>query len=126
MFIELEGYGEVEAVATAYTLVVYEQEFKGDLIKDVFGRQTADDSNEDVVLDMTTDNWNAELRALYAMVRTAYELRWDRGDATKNEKPGPYQKWVKGLGAVNMREIADAVVNESIRGFFRTGAAASE
>ena len=125
MVIELDGYGEVEAVATAYTLVVYEQEFKGDLIKDVFGRHEADDDGA-VLIDMTLDNWNAELRALYAMVVTAFELRWDRGDAAPNEKPKPFKEWAKGVGAVNMREIASAVVDESIRGFFRTGAAASE
>lgn len=123
---QLGDYGEVDAVATAYTLVLYEQEFHGDLLKDVFGRQTSDESGDDVLIDMTTDNWNAELRALYAMIRTSYEIRWDAGDATPNERPKQFTEWVKGIGQFNMRQVASDVVNECIRGFFRTGAAASE
>lgn len=125
MLVELDGYGETEIQATAYTLVVYEQEFKSDLIKDVFGRHEADKGGK-AVIDFTTDNWLAELRALWAMARTAYDLKAARGDAAPNDKPQPFNQWVRGVGKVNFYKIANAVVSEAMDGFFHTGAAASE
>lgn len=125
MTIDIEGYGEVEITATAYTLVVYEQEFKSDLIKDVFGKHEADEGGK-AVLDFTTDNWLAELKALWAMAMTAYELKASRGDAAPNDRPKPFRQWVQKVGKVNFYRIANAVVNEAMDGFFHTGAAASE
>ena len=37
-YLDFDGSGEQEILATAYTVVLYEQEFKRDIIKDVFGR----------------------------------------------------------------------------------------
>ena len=127
MLIEIGDYGEVEAVATAYTLVVYEQEFGGrDLIADVFGRHDGEDDGGTVVVDFTSDNWLSELRAVWAMVRTAYDLAYDRGDAAPNDKPKPFREWVKGVGKLNMNELSSAIVSECLDGFFHSGAAASE
>lgn len=127
MLIEIGDYGEVEAVATAYTLVVYEQEFGGrDLIADVFGRHEGKDDGSKVVVDFTSDNWLAELRAVWAMVRTAYDLAYDRGDAAPNDKPKQFREWVKGVGKLDMRRLSVALVTECMDGFFHTGAAASE
>lgn len=125
MIVEIEGYGEVEAVATAYTLVVYEQEFKSDLIKDVFGRTelAPEDPN---VLDFTEENWMAELKALWAMARTAYDLKAEHGLVAPADRPKPFPEWVKRVGKVNFRDIANSVVAECLDGFFHTGAAASE
>ena len=125
MIIDIDGYGEVEATATAYTLVVYEQEFGGDLIKDVFGRHEAEQTGS-AVLDFTTDNWNAELRALWAMARTAYDLKAEKGLAAPADKPKPFREWVRGVGKVNFYDISNAVVEEAMDGFFHTGAAASD
>lgn len=125
MLIDIDGSGEVEATATALTLVIYEQEFKGDLIKDVFGKHKADAGSSDSI-DFTVDNWVQELQALWAMVATAYELRADRGDAAPNDRPKPFKQWVRGIGKVNFQQISDAVVAEALDGFFHTGAAASE
>ena len=127
MLIEIGDYGEVEAVATVYTLVLYEQEFGGrDLISDIFGRHDGEDSDEGIVVDFTADNWLHELRAAWAMVRTAYDLAYDRGDAAPNDKPKPFREWVKGVGKLNMRELSASIVTECLDGFFHSGAAASE
>lgn len=127
MLIEIGDYGEVEAVATAYTLVIYEQEFGGrDLIADVFGRHEGEDDGGKVVVDFTADNWLSELRAAWAMVRTAYDLAYDRGDAAPNAKPKPFREWVKGVGKLNMRSLSVALLTECMDGFFHSGAAASE
>lgn len=134
MLVEIGDYGEVEAIATAYTLVIYEQEFKGrDLIADVFGKSDVKsdgkgDGEDDgtVVIDFTSERWLNDLRALWAMVVTAYELAYDRGDAAPNDRPKPFMEWAKGIGKVNMRSITYALLGECMDGFFHTGAAVSE
>lgn len=126
MLIDIDGTGEVEAECTALTLLIYEQEFGGDLIKDVFGRHTRESDADDVVMDFTVDNWTKELQALWAMVSTAYELKADRGDAAPNDRPKPYRQWVRTIGRVNFREIGSAVVDLAMDGFFHAGAADAE
>lgn len=126
MFIDIDGSGPVEITATLYTLSLYEQEFGGDLIKDVFGRHTKDEADEEVLIDMTTNNWNAEIKALWAMVKTAADLKDERGDLAPNDRVPSFKKWRKTVGKINVREIADAVVEEALDGFFHTGAAVSE
>ena len=124
-----EGYGDIEIEATAHTLVLYEQEFKSDLIKDVFGKreQTKDADGSTVVLfDYTVDNWNDELKALWAMAKTANDIANDAGEVAPKDRITSYTKWVKGLGKVNMRDVANAVVSCCMDGFFHTGAAVSE
>lgn len=125
MLIDIDGTGEVEAEATALTLVLYEQEFDSDLIKDVLGRHTRSEDDRDVVMDFTVDNWTKELQALWAMVSTAYELAADRGDAAPNDRPKPYRQWVRSVGKVNFRDIGSKVVDLIMDGFFHSGAAAS-
>lgn len=135
MLIDYDGTGEREAIATAYTLMLYEQEFKaantrgvtGDLICDVYGtidlkkaKAQYDALGNLVVLDYTNDNWNAYLRALWAMLRTASESARSRGiDAQLTPR---FNEWVKGVGQVNMSDVMDAVIEECNRGFFRTRA----
>lgn len=124
-----EGYGDIDIEATAHTLVLYEQEFKSDLIKDVFGkREQAKDSDGSAVVlfDYTVDNWNDELKALWAMAKTANDLADERGEVAPKDRIKSYTKWVKGLGKVNMRDVANAVVSCCMDGFFHTGAAVSE
>lgn len=139
MLIDYDGTGEREAIATAYTLMLYEQEFKGsdakgvtgDLISDVYGtidlkkaKSQYDALGNLVVLDYTNDNWNAYLRALWAMLRTASESARSRGiDAQLTPR---FSEWVRGVGKVNMSEIMDAVIEECNRGFFRPSATDSE
>lgn len=128
MRVTVGDYGELDAEATAYTLVLYEQEFAGhDMIADVFGRHEGKGSDDGtVVVDFTSDSWISELRALWAMVRTAYDIRYERGDAAPNDRPKPFKEWVKGIGKLNMRDISAAVVNECFDGFFRSRGDSSE
>lgn len=128
MRVTIGDYGEVEAVATAYTLVVYEQEFGGaDLIGDVFGRHEGDEGEDGgIVIDFTSENWLAELKALWAMVVTAYEIAYERGDAAPNDRPKRFGEWVKGVGKLDMRQISYQLAAECMDGFFHAGAAASE
>lgn len=138
------GTGEREIRCTYYTMSLYEQEFHscpyesvtGDLIADVLGRQviSAKDTpvqvNEDgtidaIVLDYTRCNWNVEKRALWAMLRTAYEIAKRRGEDCE---PVPsYAEWDRSLVEVetNLDEVYHVVDEELQRGLFRSGAAAS-
>lgn len=119
MVVEIEGYGKVEAVATAYTLAVYEQEFGGDLIKELFGRtEIAEGDGDGSVIDFTNENWLVDIKALYAMVRTNYDIKAAAGDAAPNDRPKPFTDWVRSIGRVNMQRISEAVVGEALNGFF--------
>ena len=130
-YIDYDGTGEKEILATAYTTVLYEQEFKRDIIKDVFGRidlQRAsanfDADGNTIAIDYTLDDWNAELRALWALLKTAYEVARKNGE----DRPpvGSFASWVMEVGAGDFEAISEAVFEECQRGFFRSGAAASK
>ena len=72
-----------EAKVTFYTAHIYEMEFRSDLIRDLFGVQTAEqplevertgDGEEDyriVKIDFTKVNWTVVTKALWAAVKTA-------------------------------------------------------
>lgn len=139
------GNGPVEFRCTARTLTIYEQAFHndpyervtGDLIADVFGKRVIDDNSmgfkydengniSALIVDLTADNWMAEKRALWAMLKTQNEI-----DVKHGEKPSPmpsYAEWDRSLveWEPNMREVSNLVIDECNRGLFRAGAAASE
>ena len=140
--LEIMG-NEVEFVCTAYTTTVYEQAFRddpyervtGDLVADVMGvlRVGADDfvdTDEDgniiVAFDYTRDNWQAEKRALWSMMRTANEIAKTNG--RKVEAVPSYREWDKSLVAwePDLKEVSLAVCNELQRGLFRARPAATE
>ena len=133
--------------ASTYTLVAYEQEFcnsydpavTGDLIRDVFGRvekqKVADNFDENgdskVVWDFTIDNWNASLRAFWAMLKTSYEVKKAQGIKVPDEQAVPsFVRWCLQTsgseGAIDMQEISRAVWDEAQRGLFRSGLAEAE
>lgn len=72
------------------------------------------------VLDYTTDNWEAYVRALWAMLRTAEEAARASGRPVADPTP-PYESWVRSLGPVNMTALSNAVFEETQRGLFHTG-----
>lgn len=151
MLFDIDGTGEREYIASAYTMMIYEQEFGSSLIKDVYGKvQLVPDGVEVVtsafvkermeaalpegkslpkatetlidkafpavatrVMDFTQDNWEAELRALWAMAKTADAA------ADKNTVPS-YKAWAARLGPLNLSEVSAFVVEETRRGLFRT------
>lgn len=129
---DMDGTGEVEFLCNAYTTVIYEQEFKRSLIADVFGKidlRTAatnfDENGNQVVLDYTLDNWESDLRAAWAMRKTACIKAAREHRETKNI--GSFHDWVLSLSdEVNFTELSNVVVGECQRGLFRTRTAATE
>lgn len=120
-----------EYEATTYTLMVYEQEFKRDMIKDVFGRidisgaaQNIDEEGNVRYIDYTIDNWTAYPRALWAMLRTSEAIA--RSEGRKVESVPQFSIWVVTARDINLSELSEAVIDECNRGLFHTGAAASE
>jgi len=120
-----------EYEATTYTLVLYEQEFKRDMIKDVFGRidvraaaQNFDEDGNMVAMDYTIDNWNAELRAFWAMLKTSEAIA--RSDGKMAEAVPPFVQWCLKTRSIDMGQVSQAVFDECQRGLFRSGAADSE
>lgn len=122
---------EREYEATTYTLVVYEQEFKSDLIKDVFGRidlrnsQTVlDDDGNLIVVDYTNDNWIGYLKAFWAMLKTSEAI------CRRENRPclavPSFNQWSLETRSIDMAELSSVVVRELNRGLFRTGAADSD
>ena len=136
------GMGDREFRCTYRTLTIYEHEFRdpdgnpADLISDVMGkvRMSADETGIEidddgniaaVVIDYTRDNWNAQKRALWAMLKTAEAIAIKRG--LDVEQVPSFREWDESLLECepDLREVSLAVGNELQRGLFRGGAAAS-
>ena len=130
--IDYENNGtEHEYEASTYTLVIYEQEFKKDLIKDVFGRidirnaaQNFDEDGNMVAMDYTIDNWMGELRAFWAMLKTSAEIA--RSEGRPYDSVPPFVQWTLKTRSIDMGQISQAVFDECQRGLFLSGAADSE
>lgn len=112
------GDGEREALLGVYALVVYEQEFRADLIQDLFGRAVMrrEPEEEDVVfaVDYRDVNWTALTRVLWAALKAA------------DDSVPPFKAWAAALGPVDLNAVHLALVPEALRMFFRTGAGGSE
>lgn len=137
------GLGEQEFLCNAWTMVVYEHAFcqsedtnaTGDLIRDVMGKVIVKSSDiisvdEDgafatVVEDYTRVDWNATMRALWAMLRTASDRAAAKGMPFKAVPS--YDDWCGDLVDCepDMDELRKLVAGELQRGLFRGGAAAS-
>lgn len=123
------GAGEKELLFSGWTLVLYEQQFGGDLIQDLFGKvevrksdvetalrnvgveEAPEREDDDPVLftsDYTQTNWTAVLKALWAGLKTA-------DDAL----PG-FTQWSRGLGAIDLGRLQKEIVPEAMRMFFRS------
>lgn len=138
--IDYENNGvEREYEATTYTLMVYEQEFcnssnenvTGDLIKDVFGRidirqaaRNIDDNGNTVAFDFTIDNWSAELRAFWAMLKTS-EAICKRDNRPCLPVPS-FVQWCLSTRSIDMGQVSQCVWDECQRGLFRSRAAISK
>ena len=125
MKLDIDGTGEVELEATMYPLVVYENAFGTDPIKDVFGKHQVQQGDQTVLtIDYTQENWTKEIQLLWAMVKTAADLKEERGDLAPNDRvPGGrsgFEAWTTRYGKVNMHAIANAVIEEAVQGFFRS------
>lgn len=130
--VDYENNGvEREYEATTYTLVVYEQEFSRDLIKDVFGRidvtqalRNIDAEGNTIAMDYTIDNWTAYPRAFWAMLKTS-EAICKRDNRPCLAVPS-YTQWCLETRSIDMGQLSQIVFDECQRGLFRSGAADSE
>lgn len=138
------GNIEVEFMCADKTTELYEQAFynddspkvTGDIIADVFGRQRAGgnsfvERDEDgnvtaIVIDYTCDNWNAEIRALWAMAKT--QDLYNRAHGGKPLDIPSYESWRAQFEweETDRRTMSHAILEELNRGLFLAGAAASE
>lgn len=124
--INYDGKGEHEAIMSAHTLVIYEQEFKSGLIEDVYGRIVVPETEKSglVVADYTIDNWLAYIKALWAMLKTASDLAKARG--LKAEEVASFDEWSMDAVEIDLSQVSSFVLTQCQKGLFRAGAAASE
>ena len=117
---------EREVVFSAYTLMVYEQEFKKGLIEDVYGRIAVPNKNvgETLIADYTIDNWQAYVRALWAGLKAASDLAI--ADRRATEMVPPYSEWCMKVPSLNLADLSKFVLDGCNRGLFRPRAAADE
>lgn len=115
------GKGEKNIEVSIYTLMIYEHEFRRDMIKDLFGKVVVRKEDEDdkealAVIDYRNVEWTALIRALWACEKTA------------NNKVKSFDEWAGKLSdsEIDLLEIASKLRPEIERRLFRTGAAASE
>ena len=113
------GQGEKEVVASIYTLTIYEQEFKSDLIADFFGDQTVRKSDlemedEDVVVTFRfSDTRFAQVpKVLWACLKAADEFGIPS-----------YKEWAKSVTDVDLFDLNNEVAALVGRAFFRAGVA---
>lgn len=130
--VDYENNGvEREYEATTYTLVIYEQEFGRDLIKDVFGRidvtqalRNIDSDGNVIAMDYTVDNWSSYPRAFWAMLKTSEAI------CKRDNRPclavPPFVQWCLETRSIDMGQLSQLVFDECQRGLFRSGAADSE
>jgi len=110
---------QVKGEVSFYTAYLYEAEFGGDLIKDLFGTQDLEPEIETaggavVRIDFTKTNWNAVGKVLWAAVKTA------------NEATPSYSAWMKRTKGLNMWLVGMLLSEEVADCFFRTEAAGEE
>lgn len=103
------GKGEVEAIMSVETLMVYEQEFDSDLIRDFLGLQDVSDDEAEggESLDFRQVNWTALVRVLWASIKVA------------DPDTPSFKEWCRGLGDINLLKVNAALGAEVVRKFFR-------
>lgn len=114
------GGEKVACDVTFDTALIYEQEFGGDIIADLFGRQTTDgalfvfDEENLVGIDFTKVRWLSLTKVLWAAMKTA------------DKSVAPYREWARDTGGVNLleaRRLMQEAVNDC---FFRAEDSAEE
>lgn len=115
------GQGEKEVVISCWTAVLYEQEFKSDMLQDVLGKSVIRQSDFDakdgdviVELDFTRTQWTALLRVLWAGLKTV------------DDSIPSFASWAKTCGEVDMMALTRTLSPAISEQFFRAGAAGSE
>lgn len=119
MLLDINGDGEREYIASAYTTLVYEQEFGADIIDEFISRYAPTGRRKGGVKVNST----FILRVLWAMARTAdkvYEA--SHGNATAPDAvPASFEAWLLSAGSVNISDLIAVVADEVQRGLLRAG-----
>lgn len=105
---------EMEAKLSAFSMVLYEQEFGSDLIADLNGKVRANDDEEGVLFDFAKVPWMKILQGTWAMLKTA-----------KPSTPH-FEKWVKGVEEFNIFDLRNTLEIAVSDNFFHTAAPAEE
>lgn len=105
---------ELEVKLSAFSMVLYEQEFGTDLIGDLNGKVMANDEEEGVLFDFAKVPWMKILQGVWAMLKTA-----------KPSTPH-FEKWVKGVDEFNVFEMRNTLESAVSDNFFHTAAPAEE
>jgi len=130
MLYDYDGSGRKhEIVASAHTLMVYEQQFKRGMIEDVFSKVRIDEDDFDddgtiLVADYTIDHWDKYVKALWAMLKAGSDLA--RAEGREYEVVPSFDEWSVKVTNLDIQELSLVVVSECQRGFFRTGTVAAE
>lgn len=121
---EVDGR-KVEAKVTFYTAHLYEMEFQGDLIRDLYGVQdnatdlmelekVGEDDYRVKRIDFTKVHWSAVMKVLWSAVKTA------------NQATPSYTDWMRSTSGVNLLLVQDMLGDEVSDCFFRPEAAQEE
>jgi len=104
----LEINGEqAQASVSLWTLVEYESEFGGDLLKDLFA--SSKEGKESVVFDFSGKNLVSLAKMAWACIRT------------ETPSTPPFVVWSKGVTNIDLASIAPIITQPMIDAFFRFG-----
>ena len=111
---------KVTADVSFYTALIYESEFRSDVIQDLFGAVGEDsgefkfDQGNLVAIDFTKVSWLSVAKALWSAVKTA------------DPSTPSYKVWMEGANGVNLWEVRDQLLTAFGDCFFRTEPAEPE
>lgn len=127
---DYDGSGiEREIACSAYTVMIYEQQFKVGLVEDVYGKvrvsnDRMDENGNIIVANFSTTNWGAYIKALWAMLRTGEELA--RAEHREYEHIPVFDTWAITATHLDIAEIFTIVNTRIQEDLFRTGTSAAE
>ena len=127
---DYDGSGkEREIACSAYTVMIYEQQFKVGMIEDVYGkvRVSNDQIDEDgnvIVANFSTTNWGAYIKALWAMLKTGAEVA--RIENRVYERIPSFDTWAIGATNLDIAEIFTIVNTRIQEDLFRAGTTTPE
>lgn len=155
MLYDFDGSGEIELICSAYTLIVYEQEFKSSMIGDVYGVIDLKSVNTEVVsaeyvINRLSAVSTKELpKAIKILVNKAFPANivtkidykaddWESylraawammktANIINGSKTTPsFTSWVVQLGDLDMREVSSTVLSCMENGLFHSRDARNE
>ena len=105
-----------KAEVTFYTAVLYEAEFRGDIVADLFGVQGQGsnpfsfDGKQLAAIDFTKVGWLSVAKATWAALKTA------------DQSTPSYTAWMRKAKGVNFWDLRDSLLEDASDCFFRTDA----